>query len=89
MLTERVPEVQKDEFAFFIDYDKAINKIRHEKLFEMLKDLEVDEKDLRLTKEPIFASKTEVHVGEGVSMCQDIQRGVRQGCIQSPDLFNF
>ena len=50
VLTKRVPEVQKDEFTCLVDYDKTIHKIRHEKIFEILKDLERDEEILRLIK---------------------------------------
>ena len=89
VLTERALDVQKDVFACFVDYEKAFDKVRHEKLFGILKDLEVDGKDLRLIKNLYWRQKAGVRVGEEVSMWQDIKRGVRQGCVLSPDLFNI
>ena len=89
VLAERALDVQKDIFACFVDYEKAFDKVRHEKLFGILKDLEVDGRDLRLIKNLYWRQKAGVRVGEEISMWQDIRRGVRQGCVLSPDLFNI
>ena len=42
MLMERCIEVQKDLYIYFIDYSKAFDKVKHEKLFEMLNQLDID-----------------------------------------------
>ena len=89
ILTERALEVQKDVFACFVDYEKAFDKVRHVKLFEILKDLKVDDKDLNLLKNLYWSQKASVRVGEEISVWQEIKRGVRQGCVLSPDLFNI
>ena len=88
-MAERALDVQKDIFACFVDDEKAFDKVRHEKLFGILKDLEVDGRDLRLIKNLYWRQKAGVRVGEEISMWQDIRRGVRQGCVLSPDLFNI
>ena len=46
-LMERSIEVQKDIFLCFIDYSKAFDKVRHEKLFAILDKLDIDGKTLR------------------------------------------
>ena len=87
--TERAQEVQKDVFTCFVDYEKAFDKVRLQKLFEILKNLGVDGKDLRLITNLYWCQKAGVRVGEEVCMWQDIKREVVQGCVLSPDLFNI
>ena len=50
MLMERCIEVQKDLSICFIDYSKAFDKVKHEKLVEMLNQLDIDGKDLRVLR---------------------------------------
>ena len=40
-LTERMIEKNKNLYADFIDYSKAFNKVKHQKLFEILKKAEI------------------------------------------------
>ena len=47
-ITERAVEIQKDVFACFIDYSKAFDKVRHDKLFEELRKLDLHGKYLQL-----------------------------------------
>ena len=89
MITERALEVQKDVFACFVDYEKAFDKVKHEDLFNMLKTLDLDGKDLRLLRNLYWNQKASVRVASEESMRQVIKRGVRQGCVLSPDLFNL
>ena len=46
-IIERSIEVQKDLYLFFIDYSKAFDKVRHDKMFDMLDRLDIDGKALR------------------------------------------
>ena len=48
MLSERSIEHQQDIYAVFIDYKKAFDKVKHGELFHLLKDIEIDDKDLRI-----------------------------------------
>ena len=89
VITERAIEVQKDVFACFVDYEKAFDKVKHAELFNMLKGLDLDGKDLRLLRNLYWNQKAAVRVANEESMRQDIKRGVRQGCVLSPDLFNL
>ena len=89
VLTERAIEVQKDVFACFVDYEKAFDKVKHLNLFDMLKNLDLDGKDLRLLRNLYWNQKASVKVADEESMKQEIKRGVRQGCVLSPDLFNL
>ena len=89
MLMERCIEVQKDLYICFIDYSKAFDKVKHDKLFEMLNQLDIDGKDLRVLRNLYWDQTAAVRVDGELSEYTNIKRGVRQGCVMSPDLFNL
>ena len=89
MLAERCIEMQKDLYLCFIDYSKAFDKVRHEKLFNILEHLDIDGKDLRVIRNLYWDQSAAVRVGGELSEYTLIKRGVRQGCVMSPDLFNI
>ena len=89
MLAERCLDVQKEMFICFVDYEKAFDKVRHEILIETLNNLMLDGKDLRIIKNLYWNQKAAVRVAGEKSNWQEIRRGVRQGCVLSPDLFNI
>ena len=89
MICERAIEMQRDVFLCFIDYQKAFDTVRHEELMRMLAGLEIDSKDIRVIKNLYYHQKAAVRVGDELTEVVDIKRGVRQGCVMSPDLFNL
>ncbi|GFR81714.1 RNA-directed DNA polymerase from mobile element jockey [Elysia marginata] len=50
MLMERAVEVQRDVYTCFIDYSKAFDMVKHSELFEILDQLNIDGKDLRILR---------------------------------------
>ena len=50
MICERSIEMQKDIYLCFIDYTKAFDKVKHVQLLDMLQDLDIDGKDIRLLR---------------------------------------
>ena len=89
MLMERCIEVQKVLYTCFIDYSKAFDKVKHDKLFEMLSQLDIDGKDLRVLRNLYWDQTNAVRVDGEHSEYKNIKRGVRQDCVMSPDLFNL
>ena len=89
MLMERCIEVQKDLYICFIDYSKAFDKVRHNELFDILEQLDIDGKDLRIIKNLYWNQNAAVRIEGDCSEFKQIKRGVRQGCVMSPDLFNI
>ena len=87
MLSERAIEMQKDLYLCFIDYEKAFDTVRHQELLRMLERLGVDEKDMRIIRNLYYQQKAAVKVGNELTEFVDIKRGVRQGCVLSPELF--
>ena len=86
-LTERATEIQRDLYLCFIDYTKAFDKLRHEEIMSILDSLNIDGKDLRIVRNIYWEQTAAMRIGNGLSAFQDITRGVRQGCVLSPDLF--
>ena len=86
-IIERTLEVNKDLYVCFIDYTKAFDRVRHEEIITILQQLNIDGKDLRIIKNIYWEQKAAVRVEEETSNFQNIKRGVRQGCVLSPDLF--
>jgi len=89
ILSERAIEMQKDLYVCFIDYTKAFDKVQHEELFNMLGSLDLDGKDLRVLRNLYWEQSACMRVGDDTSSYTNIRRGVRQGCVLSPDLFNL
>ncbi|CAH2209568.1 jg27485, partial [Pararge aegeria aegeria] len=77
--------MQQDVFIYFIDYEKAFDRVKHDRLGPLLRNIGLDGKDLRIVLQP----KGTVRIRGEVSKEVEIQKGVRQGCILSPVLFNL
>ena len=77
MLAERCIEMQKDLYLCFIDFSKAFDKVRHEKLFNILEHLDIDGKDLRVIRNLYWDQSAAVRIGGELSEYKLIKRGVR------------
>ena len=84
MLAEKAIEKQKDLYICFIDYVKAFDRVKHKKLMEMLKHLEVDGKDLRLLANLYCNQRAAIRTD-----WIEIGKGVRHRCVLSLDLFSL
>ncbi len=89
MLTERAIEMQKDLYICYIDYTKAFDKVRHEELMKILSELDIDGKDIRIVRNLYWEQTAGIRIEGEISDFVKIERGVRQGCVFSPDLFNL
>ena len=88
-LAERCIEVNKNLYCCFIDFTKAFDRVQHNILFELLSDLEFQDRDLRLVQHLYFKQKANIRLKDQLSNFVEIARGVRQGCVMSPDLFSL
>ena len=88
LLTERSLEYNNDICIAFIDFEKAFDRVDWIKLLKELKKIGVDWKDRRLIASLYMNQTALVRTNSGVSAPSVIGRGVRQGCLLSPALFN-
>lgn len=88
VLTQRCLDVNRDLYICFIDYNKAFDKVKHDQLIDLLKNKNLDKQDVRLISNLYYNQRATVKNGQERSEEVEIKRGVRQGCILSPLLFN-
>ena len=82
-------EFQKYICFYFIDYTKAFDCVDHNKLWKILKELGISDHLTCLLRNLYTGQEATVRTGHGTTDWFQIRKGVRQGCILSPWLFNF
>uniref|UniRef100_A0A670K1W5 Reverse transcriptase domain-containing protein n=1 Tax=Podarcis muralis TaxID=64176 RepID=A0A670K1W5_PODMU len=85
-IMEKAREFQKDIYFCFIDYAKAFDCVDHSKLWQVLKEMGVPDHLICLLRNLYVGQEATVRTGYGTIW---IWKGVRQGCILSPCLFNL
>ena len=88
VLVQRCLDVSQDVYVCFLDYNKAFDKVRHDQLLNVLKSKHLDHKDLRIIHNLYYNQRARVCVDQQLTDEIKIKRGVRQGCVMSPTLFN-
>ncbi|KAL1458712.1 hypothetical protein WDU94_008838 [Cyamophila willieti] len=89
ILFQRSRDVNCNVFACLIDYKKAFDRVKHEKMVDILEKIGIDAKDLNLITNLYWNQTAVLRVDGELTEEVKIQRGVRQGCIISPILFNI
>ena len=90
-IIKKVREFQKNIYFCFIDYVKVFDCVDHNKLWEILKEMGIPD-HLRNHLPPeksVCSQEATVRSGHGTTDWFQIRKGVRQGCILSPCLFNL
>ena len=82
-------EFQKNIYFCFIDYAKAFDYVAHDKLWKILQEMGIPD-HLTCPLINLYAGQEAiVRTGHGTTDWFQIGKGVHQGCILSPCLFNF
>ena len=87
-IVEKAREFQKNIYFCFIDYAKAFDCVDHNKLWKILKEMEIPDHLTCLLRNLYAGQEATVRTGHGTDSFQ-IGKGIRQGCILSPCLFNL
>ena len=88
-IVEKAREFQKNNYFCFIDFAKAFDCVDHNKLWKILKEMGTPEHLTCLLRNLYAGQETTVRTGHGTTDWFQIGKGVCQGCILSPYLFNF
>ena len=88
-ITEKATEFQKNIYFCFIDCAKAFDSVDHNKQWKILKEMEIPDHLTCLLRNPYAGQEATVRTRHGTTDWFQIRKGVRQGCILSPYLFNF
>ena len=88
-IIEKAWEFQKNICFCFIDYAKDFQCVDHNKLWKILKEMDIPDHLTCLLQNLYVGQEATVRTGHGTTDWFQIGKGVRQGCILSPCLFNL
>ena len=80
---------RKKIYFCFIDYPKAFDCVAHRKLWKILKEIGIPDHLTCLLRNMYAGQEATVRTGHGTTDWFQIRKGVCQGCIWSPCLFNL
>ena len=89
LMIKKVREFQENICFSFIDYAKAFDCMDHNKLWKILKEMGIPDHLTCLLRNLYAGQEATVKSGHGTKDLFQIGKGVHQGCILSPCLFNL
>ena len=88
-IIKKAREFQKNIYFCFIDFAKAFDCMDHNKPWKILKEMGIPDHLTCLLWNLYAGQEARVRTGHGTTDWFQIGKGVCQGCILSPCLFNF
>ena len=88
-IIKKARELQKNIYFCFIDYAKAFDYVDHNKLWKILKMMGIPDHLTCLLRNLYAGQEATVRTENGKTNWFQIEKGVCQGCILSPCLFNL
>ena len=88
-IIEKASELQENIYFCFTDYAKAFDCVDHNKLWKILKEVGIPDHLTCLLRNLYAGQESTVRTGHGTVDWFQIGKGVCQGCILSPCLFNL
>ena len=88
-IIEKVREFQKNIYLCFIDYSEAFDCVDHGKLWKILREIGIPDHLTCLLQNLFSGQEATVRTGHGTTDWFQSGKGVCQGCILSPFLFNL
>ena len=85
----KVREFQKNIYFFFLDCAKAFDCVGHNQLWKILKEMGIPHHLTCLLRNLYAVQEATVRTGHGTADWFQIGKGVHEGCILSPCLFNL
>ena len=88
--SRKVPKKNKNKISFcFINYDKDFGCVNHNKLWKILQEIGIPDNLTCFLRNRYAGQEVTFRTGHGTTNWFQIEKGVCQGCILSPCLFNF
>ena len=88
-IIEKAREFQKNTYLCFIDYAKAFDCVDNNKQWKILEEMGIPDHLTCLLRNLYAGQEATVRTGRGTTDWFQIRKGVHQGCILSPCLFNL
>ena len=89
LLIEKAREFQKNIYFCFIDYAKSFECVDHNKLWKILQEMGIPDHLTCFLRNLCAGQEATVRTGHETTDWFQIGKGVHQGCILSPCLFNL
>ena len=87
-IIEKARKLQKNIYFCFIDYAKAFDCVDHNKLWKILKEMGIPDHLTCLLRNLYAGQEATARTRHGTTDWFQTEKGVHQGCILSPCLFN-
>ena len=87
-IIKKAREFQENISFCFIDYTKSFDFVDHNRLWKILQEMGIPDHLICLLRNLYTGQEATVRTGYGTTDWFQIGKGVRQGCILSPCLFN-
>ena len=88
-IIEKAREFQKNIDLCLIDYFKAFDCVDHDKLWKALREMGMPDRFICLLRNLFAGQEATVRTLYGTTDLFKVEKGVRQGCLLSPCLFNL
>ena len=88
-IIKKAREFQQNIYICFIDYPQAFDSVDHNKLWKILKEMGITDHLTCLLRNLYAGQEATVRTRHGTMDWLQIGKGVPQGCILSPCVFNF
>ena len=88
-IIEKARKFQKNIYFCFIDYAKTFDCVNHNTLWKILQEMGIPDHLTCILRNLYAGQEATVRTGHGTIDWIQIRKGVRQGCILSPCLFNL
>ena len=88
-IIEKAREFQENIYFCFIDYAKAFDCVDHKKLWKILEEMGIPDHLTCLLRNLYAGQEATVRTGHGTTEWFQLGKGVHQGCILLPCLFNL
>ena len=88
-IIQKAKEFQKNIYFCFIDYTKGFDCVDHNKLWEILQEMRIPDHLTCLLRSLYAGQEAIVRTGHRTTDWFQIGKGVHQGCVLLPCLFNL
>ena len=88
-IIKKAREFQRNIYFCFIDYAKAFDCVDHNKQWEILQETGIPDHLTHLLRNLCTGQEATVRTRHGTTDWFQIRKGIHQGCILSPCLFNL
>ena len=88
MIIQKCREFNQPLFACFVDYTKAFDSVEHQQLWTVMRKMGFPKRIVSLIEAFYSEQQSAVRTDSGTTYWFCVRKGVRQGCIMSPQLFS-